>query len=150
MKENGFKLAKARSRLYPALIITDADYVDDIALLENTPTQAESLLHSLERAAAGTSLHVNAHKTDYICFNLRSDISTLNASSLKLMDKFTYLGNNVSSTKRDINTSLAKAWTTIDKLPVMWKSNLADKLRRIFPSSGRVDTTIWMQYMGRN
>ena len=31
--------------------IMDADYADDIALLANTPTQAESLLRSLEQAA---------------------------------------------------------------------------------------------------
>ena len=43
MKENGFTLAKARSRRYPTQTITDADYADDIALLANKPTQAESL-----------------------------------------------------------------------------------------------------------
>ena len=43
--------------------ITDADYADDIAIQANTPNQAETLLHSLERAAAGIGLHVNAHKT---------------------------------------------------------------------------------------
>ena len=60
MKENGFTLAKARSRQYPAQTITDVDYADDIALLANTPTQAQSLLHSLEGAAGGIGLHVNA------------------------------------------------------------------------------------------
>ena len=49
MKENNFKLAKERSWRYPAQTITDADYADDIALLANSPAQAESLLHSLER-----------------------------------------------------------------------------------------------------
>ena len=42
MKENGFKLAKERSRRYLAQTITDVDYADNIALLENTPTQAEN------------------------------------------------------------------------------------------------------------
>ncbi len=64
IKDNGFKLAKERSRRYPALTITDADYADDIALLANTPAQAKSLLHSQERAAAGTDLHVNAYKSE--------------------------------------------------------------------------------------
>ena len=72
--------------------ITDADYTDDIAILANAPAQAETLLYSLERAAAGIGLHVNAHKTEYMCFNQTSDISTLNGSSLKQVDKFTYLG----------------------------------------------------------
>ena len=48
MKENGFKLAKERSRRYPAQTITDMDYADDIVLLANTPAQAKSLLHSLK------------------------------------------------------------------------------------------------------
>ena len=46
----------------PAKTITDADYADDLALLAHTPNQAETLLHSLERASAGIGLHVNAHK----------------------------------------------------------------------------------------
>ena len=41
MKDNGFKLAKERSRRYPAQTISNRDYIDDIALLVNTPAQAE-------------------------------------------------------------------------------------------------------------
>ena len=104
MNENGFKLVKERSRRYSAQIITDADYADDLALLANAPTHAETLLHSLERLAVDIGLHVNAHKTEYMCFNQRGDISKQNDSSLKLVDKFTYLGSSVSSTERDINT----------------------------------------------
>ena len=89
---------KKRSRRYPAKTITDADYADDIALLANTPNQAETLLHSLERAAAGIGLHVNAHKTEYMCYNQTGDISTLDRTSLKLVDKFTYLGSCILST----------------------------------------------------
>ena len=104
MKENGFTLAKARSRIYLARTILDADYADDIALLANTPAQVQSLLHSLERVAGDIGLHVNADKTEFMCFNLRGDISTLNGRSLKLVDKFTNLGSSVSSTENGINT----------------------------------------------
>ena len=70
IRENVFELTKKkRSRRYPAKTITDADYADDIAILANTPNQAETLLHSLERAAAGIGLYVNAHKTEYMCYN---------------------------------------------------------------------------------
>ena len=48
IKENGFKLTKERSRRYSAKTITNADYTNDIALLANAPTQAETLLNSLE------------------------------------------------------------------------------------------------------
>ena len=34
-------------------------------------------------------LHVNTDKTDFMCFNQRADISTLNGRSLKQVDKFT-------------------------------------------------------------
>ena len=47
-----------------AKTITDANYADDIAILANTPNQAETLQHSFEQTAAGISLHVNAHKTE--------------------------------------------------------------------------------------
>ena len=69
MKYNGFKLARERSRRYPARTITNANYSDDIALLANKPSQAESLLHSPERTAAGIGFHVNTDKTEYMCFN---------------------------------------------------------------------------------
>ena len=132
IKENGFDLTKKRSRRYPAITITDADYADDIAILANTPDQAETLLHSLERPAAGIGLHVHAHKTEYMCFNQTGDIFTLEGTSLKLVDKFTYLESSVSSTEKDIDTRLTKAWTAIDKLSIIWKSDLTDKMKRSF------------------
>ena len=132
IRENGFALTKKRSRRYPAKTITEADYADDIALLANTPNQAETLLHSLERAAAGIGLHVNAHKTEFMCFNQKGGISTLDRTSMKLVDKFTYLGSSVSSTDKDIDTRLTKAWRAIDRLSIIWKSNLTDKMKRSF------------------
>ena len=108
IRENSFELKKKRSRRYPAKTITDTDYADDIAILANTPNQAETLLHSLERAAAVFGLHVNAHKTEHMCYKQTGDISTLDGTSLKLVDMFTYLGSSVSSTEKDIDTRLMK------------------------------------------
>ena len=82
IRENCFELIKKRSRRYPAKTITDAYYADDIAILANKPNKAETLLHSLERAAAGIVLHVNEHKTEYMCYNQTGDISTLDGTSL--------------------------------------------------------------------
>ena len=109
IKENGLEQTKKRSRRYPAKTISDADYADDKAILANTPVQTETLQHTLERATSGIGLHVNAHKTEYMCFNQTGDISTLGGSSLKLFDKYTYLGSSVSSTEKDIHTRLTKA-----------------------------------------
>ena len=151
VRENGFELTKKRSRRYLAKTITDVDYADDIAVLANTPNQAETLLHNLERAAAGIGLHVNAHKTEYMCYNQTDGISTLEGTSLKLVDKFTYLGSSVSSTEKDIDTRLTKAWTAIDRLSIIWKSDLTDKIKTQFlPGSGRIDTAVWMHYWDAN
>ena len=49
-----------------------------------------------------------------------------------IVDKFTYLGSSVSSTEKDIDMRLTKAWTAIDRLSVIWKSNLTDKMKRSF------------------
>ena len=132
IRQNRFELTKKRSRTYPAKMITDADDADDIAILANTPNQAEKLLHSLERAAVGIGLYVNAHKREYICYNQTGDISTLDGTLLKLVDKFTYLGSSVESTKKDIDTRLTKAWTAINRLSIIWKSDLTDKMKRSF------------------
>ena len=101
-------------------------------ILANTPVQAETLLHRLEWAVADIGLHVSAHKMEYMCFNPTGDISTLGGSSLKLVDKFTYRGSNVSSTEKDINTRLTKALTAIDKLLIIWKSDLTNKMKHSF------------------
>ena len=68
-------------------------------------TSFETLLHSLEWAAAGIGLHVNAHETEYMCYNQTGDISTLDGTSLKLVDKFAHLGSSVSSTERHRHTT---------------------------------------------
>ena len=132
IRENGFELTKKRSRGYPAKTITDADYADDIAILPNTPNQAKTLQHNLERAAAGIGLYVNAHKTEYMCYNQTGDISTLDGTALKLVDKFTSLGSSVASTEKDIDTRLTKAWTSINRLSIIWKSDLTDKMKHNF------------------
>ena len=56
----------------------------------------------------------------------------INHSILKLVDKFTYLRSSVSSTEKDIDTRLTKAWTAIDKLSIIWKSDLTDKMKCSF------------------
>ena len=104
-----FQVGKGKKQKIPPQTITDEDYADNVALLVNTPALAKTQLHCLERAAASIDLHVNADMTEYMCFNQRGDISTLNGNSLKLVDKFTCLGSSVSSTETDINTWLAKA-----------------------------------------
>ena len=80
IKEHGFTLKLSRSRRYSTQTITDAD---DMALLANTPTPGESQLHNLGHAVGYIGVHVNADKTEYICFNQKGDLSTLYGGSRK-------------------------------------------------------------------
>ena len=62
----------------------DAVYTNDVALIENTPVQAESLLHSLKKAVRGTGFKVDANRIEFMWFKQKSDISTLNGQPLNL------------------------------------------------------------------
>ena len=116
--ENGFELTKKEAEGTPQKQLSTPT-TPMTAILANTPNQAEALLHRLEQAAVGIGLHVNAYKTEYMCFNQTGDIATLDGSSLKLVDKFTSLGSSVSSTEKDIDTRQTKEWTAIDKRSII-------------------------------
>ena len=42
------------------------------------------------------------------------------------------LRSSVASTEKDIDTRLTKAWTAINRLSMIWKSDLTDKMKRSF------------------
>ena len=48
---------------------------------------------------------------------------------LKSVDQFTYLSSNMSSTETDINIHIGKAWTATDRLMIIYKSDLTDKIK---------------------
>ena len=44
-----------------------------------------------------------------------------------------------------------KAWTAIDKLSIIWKSDLTDKMKRsFFQAAVMLITAVWMHYLGAN
>ena len=129
IKENGFTLKKTRSKWYLAETMTDADYIDDLILLANTLAQTKSLQHSLKQAIGSIDLYVKANETEFTCFKQEGAISTLCGKPLKLVDQFTYLGSNISSTENDVIICIGKAWTTVDRLLIIWKSDLSDKIK---------------------
>ena len=85
-------------------------------------------LNNLQRLICHKTRTTNKYSMD----NTVHDITTLDEASLKLVDKFTYLGRRVSSTVKDIDTRLTKAWTAINRLSIIWKSDLTDKMKRSF------------------
>ena len=56
-------------------------------------------------------------------------IFTLSGRPLKLVDKFIYLGSNISSTESDVDICLANVWTAIDRLSVISKSDISNKIK---------------------
>ena len=70
-------------------------------------------------------------------------ITTLDGASLRLVDKFTYLGSSVSSTENDIDTRLTKAWTAIDRLAIIWKSDLTDEMKGSFLQAAVVSILLY-------
>ena len=65
-----------------------------------------------------------------MCFNREGAISFVSGSHLKLVDNFTYLGSSILSTEGDVNIRLAIAWTAIDRLSIIWKSYISDRIER--------------------
>ena len=118
--------------------MTYADYTDDIALLANTPTQADYLLHSQDQAVEGIGLHVNVDKTEYMSFNQEWAISIPNDGPLKLVDKFTHFGSSFSFSESDVIIHLVKVWAAINRLSIIEQSNLPDKIKRDFFKVGPI------------
>ena len=53
------------------------------------------------------------------------------------------MSGSVSSTEKDIDTRLTKAWTAIDKLSVILKSDLTDKMKRNFFQAAAVSILLY-------
>ena len=62
-------------------------------------------------------------------FNQDATISTLNGKPLKLVDQFTYLGSNISSTEREVDKRIGNAWTAINWLTIIWTSDFSEKIK---------------------
>ena len=72
---------------------------------------------------------VNAHKTGYMSFNQTGDISTLNISTLKLVDQ----PREQCLTNRDRHQhATSQGKESYYRPSVIWKSDLTDKMKRSF------------------
>ena len=81
-----------------------------------------------------------------MCFKQEA-VPTLNRKPLKSIEQFKYLGRNISSTKNDVNMCRGKVWTAVDRLSIIWNSNLCEKKIGFRPGCGRDGTTIWTHYL---
>ena len=104
----------------------DLAYADDTALIAGTAQRAEQLLHTLQRVAAHSNLHLNLTK----CVLLRSPTSQntvhfKDGTPLTIAQHAKYLGVTLSSngsSHKDIATRLAKARKHFHTLHQFWRN----------------------------
>ena len=105
----------------------------------------KSLLYSLEQPARCIDLYLNSDKTELACFKQDGTISISKSEPLKLVDLFTYLGSNISSTKSDGKIYTGKAWAAFDKLSI---NLISDKLE-ILSSCKRDSTIVYLHHLDK-
>ena len=118
--------------------VSDLDFADDIALLENDMFGSQKQLEKYSTNAEKVGLITHEEKTVFITRNNESDIKlTLSGRELKRVDDFKYLGSYVGSTEKDIEARIGLAWSAFDKLrEVLTSPKLPIKLRtEIFNAS---------------
>ena len=136
--ELGFTLHRQRSRRTPAVTVSDLDFADDLALLNEEMEQAQEVLTRLETEAERVGLYCNAKKTVFQAFNQEQPISIMakNGERLKEVDDFKYLGGRTQSTSADISVRKALAWSACHRLRKVWNSNLQKQIKkRLFLST---------------
>ena len=130
-------MRKELSRRCPAEILTDADFADDLALLSDKIGNAEKLLKILETVAASVGLYMNTTKTKFIAVNTEGTITAQNGCDLEQVNDFNYLGSKIISSENEIqvgigSAGIGSAWSALDKLTAIWKSNLNVSIKREF------------------
>ena len=88
-----------------------------------------------EQVAKGTGLDANLDENRLHLFKPNGAISILNVKPIKLVDDFSYLSSNISSTESDDSICFGKAWNAIERLLAIWKFYISDKIKwKFFPA----------------
>ena len=111
-----------KSRRYPAKVINDLDFADDIALLESSISRAQSQLTRTAKAAADLGLVISAPKTEYIAINCSPQPPLeVYGSTINNIPDFKYLGSMMASSSGDFKRRKGLAWTAFWKLEHLWR-----------------------------
>ena len=110
------------SRRYPAKILNDLDFADDIALLETSIARAQLQLTRTSQAAADLGLTISAPKTEFMTINCHPNPPLqVYGSAIKHVSDFRYLGSMMKSSDSDLKRRRALAWTAFWNLEHLWK-----------------------------
>ena len=132
--ELGFTITPRRSRRHQAIVQTDLDFADDIALLSNDIRQAQELLDHVQSESKKIGLGINSTKTKFIALNSPADVKLIadDGEEIQKVDDFKYLGSYVMSSGRDIKIRKAKAWKAINDMSKIWKSDISRATKKRF------------------
>ena len=125
----GLELVARKSSRRDAIKICDADFADDIALINSNMTHAQLFLSNVEKYAGDIGLSINSKKTEYIILGKSiADTGLMTKEgNIKRVYDFKYLGCWIMNTKKDMLTRIGQAWIAAKKLNLMWRSQLDRK-----------------------
>ena len=111
-----------RSRRYPAIVLNDLDFADDIALLESTTSQAQTQLSRTAAAAKDLGLIISTSKTEYMSKNCNHQPALqVYGDTINHVTDFRYLGSQMASSACDLKRRKSLSWCAFWKLERLWK-----------------------------
>src|SRR6218665_4104195 len=108
--------------------LTDLDFADDIALLDNTWDGIKQLMERVQTEAAKVGLAINPDKTKVMKIGKLqgTDRIVIGEVPIEKVEDFCYLGSvtsSKSSCDKEIKTHMGKANAVFGRLEKIWKSN---------------------------
>ena len=110
--DSGVVTCPRQPRRYPAKMLNDLDFADDIALLESSMSRAQSQLTGTADAAADLGLVISVPKTEFMTINCHPQPPLqVYGTSINHVTDFKYLGSMMASSASDLKRRKALAWT---------------------------------------
>ena len=106
--------------------LTDLDFADDLALLEESPQKLQLVTDKLVTTASKVGLRVSTEKTKIMTVKTDQPANIqINQHNVEEVPKFTYLGSAISNQgdiADDLSSRLGKANSVFRRLDRIWKS----------------------------
>ncbi|KAL5248275.1 hypothetical protein ACHWQZ_G017455 [Mnemiopsis leidyi] len=131
----GLTLQHRQSSRQPEKCVTDLDYADDIAALDDTPEGLQETTDNIAKYCGVGGLKMNAKKTESMVFGkdasqhpLPKDRTldlTVDGNPVKQVTQFTYLGATITSDgkiEKEISVRIGKATGAFNQLNNIWKN----------------------------
>ena len=117
----------------PAISVTDLDYADDMAAMDNTKEGLQETTNLLAHYSAYSGLKINAKKTNVMAISKNADQRpyteestldiTIDGTAVEQVSDFTYLGSIISANgkiDRELTARIRKAAGAFNQLGSIW------------------------------